>query len=83
MVVVMERDEDELVSAAIAAYLREGKGQFPQPSWDLSDPVVDAEGLEYVRVRNVDGLLAVYRVRPNGALKRLKRWPKKVEKGIK
>jgi hypothetical protein len=33
----------------------------------------------YVALRNVNGMLAVYRVRNNGALKRLKRWPAELE----
>jgi hypothetical protein len=38
--------------------------------------VVTHAGLQYVILRNVDGVLAVYRVRTdNGLLRRMKRWP--------
>lgn len=64
-------------SRALAAYLKawDGSGQLQQPG-EVCE--VDHEGLQYVRLSNIGGTLAVYRVRTvNGApmLKRLKRWP--------
>lgn len=50
-----------------------------QPAADLSGPAT-AGGLDYIVLRNISGVLAVYRVRPiSRTLKRLKRWPKAVE----
>jgi hypothetical protein len=36
-------------------------------------------GLSYVVLRNARGLLAVYRVRNDGMLKGLKRWPAEID----
>jgi hypothetical protein len=44
-----------------------------QPSNDSGE--VSIAGKNYVVLRNVRGIMAVYRVRNDGALKRLKRWP--------
>jgi len=50
-----------------------------QPAAGLSGPAT-AGGLDYIVLRNVNGVLAVYRVLPiSCTLKRLKRWPKGVE----
>ncbi len=67
----------ELLHRAIAAHLRQPGAQ--QPAADLSGPA-KAGGLDYIVLRNLGSVLAVYRVLPHsGALKRLKRWPKEVE----
>lgn len=57
---------------AMAAYFRAGESQ--QPSSNDSGVMVHNEH-QYVVLRNVSGTLAVYRVRNDGMLKRLKRWP--------
>lgn len=50
-----------------------------QPAANLSGPAT-AGGLDYIVLRNVGGVLAVYRVLPiSHTLKRLKRWPKEVD----
>ena len=50
-----------------------------QPAANLSGPAT-AGGLDYIVLRNIGGVLAVYRVPPvSKTLKRLKRWPKEVE----
>lgn len=42
--------------------------------------LVELNGLQYVVVASVNGILGVYRVRSdNGVLLRLKRWPKEQE----
>lgn len=72
-----KRDRD-LERRATAAYYRTadtGIGQVMHPSAQ----VVQIDGLDYVHLSNVNGTLAVYRVRTvNGVevLKGLKRWPK-------
>ena len=63
---------DEALRRAFAAYFRTGGNE--QPSQESSEAITH-EGLQYVVLRNVSGLLAVYRVRNDGMLKRLKRWP--------
>ena len=62
--------EDRL-HRAFKAYFKTGATE--QPSVASGEQQVD--GLTYVVLRNVNGPLAVYRVRRDGALKRLKRWP--------
>ena len=73
-------DEDDLTRRAFAAYFRYVKANnyIPdQPAYD-SGPAT-AGGKNYIVLRNVNGILAVYRVRNTGALKRLDRWPKELE----
>lgn len=67
-----------LEQRALAAYFKysdAASGLAMQPS---SAEIVEHSGLKYVRLSNVNGILAIYRVRVvNGeqVLKRLKRWP--------
>jgi len=68
--------ETELITRAMSAYfkaLKSTEGVQMQPSNGSGVEVVG--GLSYVVLRNVGGVLAVYRVRNDGVLKRLKRWP--------
>lgn len=71
-------DEQDLLRRAFSAYFRtaqNGSESLQQPS-SASAVCTTADGRHYVVLRNVSGLLAVYRVRtPDGTLKRLKRWP--------
>jgi len=68
---------NDLTSRAITSFTRQAGTQ--QPATDLSGPAT-AGGLDYVVLRNLGGVLAVYRVLPiSKTLKRLKRWPKGVE----
>jgi hypothetical protein len=73
---------DDLTRRAFAAYFRtasqDGASSPDQPA-DTSGPV-EHNGRTYVVLRNVNGTLAVYRVRISGQLKRLRRWPAAVEK---
>ena len=68
---------DELLARAIKAYYvahrREGT-IADQPN--ISDSGTEAhDGKRYIVLRNSKGTLAVYRVRRDGGLKILKRWP--------
>jgi hypothetical protein len=49
-------------------------GNRNQPSAYGSE-VMELDGLRYVVLRNVCGPMAVYRVRNDGRLKSLRRWP--------
>jgi hypothetical protein len=60
---------------AIGAYLR-GEG-MNQPCRSSSGAEV-IDGQAYIVLRNVNGVLAVYRIRNNGSLRRLDRWPPEV-----
>lgn len=68
----MSQDGAEFLKRAMAAYFRAGEGQ--QPSSSDSGLMVH-DGHQYVVLRNITGTLAAYRVRNDGMLKRLKRWP--------
>lgn len=59
----------------MAAYFRSGGNE--QPSADSR--VVLHNDLQYVVLTNVNGTLAVYRIRNDGMLKRLKRWPETLD----
>jgi len=67
--------EEKLMSRAMAAYFR--FGGIDQPS--NSSSVEEISGKWYVILRNINGILSVYRVRNDDKLKRLKRWPKDIE----
>jgi hypothetical protein len=56
---------------AFRAYFRSGGVDQPKsgPATTLHD------GKQYVVLRNTNGILAVYRIRNDGRLKRLRRWP--------
>jgi hypothetical protein len=71
--------DDELKRRAIAAFCRNTRypETYSQPGWAESTTEKHC-GKLYAVLRNGNGLLAVYRVRPNGMLKRLKRWPKAI-----
>lgn len=74
----MSADMDYLTQRAIKLHT----GRVPgaqQPAANLSGPAT-VGGLDYIVLRNIGGVLAVYRVMPiSKMLKRLKRWPKEVE----
>jgi hypothetical protein len=63
--------DDRLVSRAFAAYFR--AGGIDQPA-NYSGVVIH-DGKRYVILVNANTILAVYRVRNDGMLKRLRRWP--------
>ena len=65
-------DDDALTRRAFAAYFR--TGGLDQPS-SAGSAVVQHDGKYYVMLHNAAGLMAVYRVRNDGVLKRLVRWP--------
>ena len=67
---------DELKQRAFAAYFRSGGTEQPSSK---SGSQKSTDGKEYVVLRNVNSILAVYRVKPDGVLKRLKRYPAELE----
>jgi hypothetical protein len=76
-------DISDLTSRAIAAYFKQGKRGgvvLDQPSND-SGPM-SVGGHDYVVLHNCNGVLAVYRVRTDGMLKRLKRWPTEIDAAL-
>lgn len=62
---------DELTRRAFAAYFRTGGTQQPAKS----SGVVERDGKRYVVLNSARGVLAVYRVRNDGMLRRMRRWP--------
>lgn len=76
----MSATNAELTQRAFAAYFRQcaREGAIVQQPANYSD-VAEHDGKLYVVLRNVNGVLAVYRVRNDGILKGLKRWPKQLE----
>jgi len=73
--------EEQLLARAIAAHAqataREG-AIYEQPSSSESG-LEEVGGKQYLVLRNINGILRVYRVRNDGVLKGLRRWPKKLE----
>ena len=66
-----------LESRALAAYFRTADNGADQPT---NEPEVDEiDGLQYVTLHNTNGILAVYRVTNRGDLKRLRRYPLKLD----
>jgi hypothetical protein len=75
-----EPDDTELVHRAFAAYWRSDGSTADIPANDSY--ATEHEGLRYVVLQNVNGVLAVYRYRNQGILRRLRRWPRAVEAGV-
>lgn len=70
-------DLRQFTERAIVLYMR--KPGAAQPAADLSGPAT-AGGFDYIVLRNLGGVLAVFRVMTHSrVLKRLRRWPKVVE----
>jgi hypothetical protein len=73
---------DEVMARAYRAYFatvkREGLPSPDQPEVSSSGLQIEG-GRQYVVLRNINRILAVYRVRRDGMLKRLRRWPKALE----
>jgi hypothetical protein len=73
--------DDDYVTRAYADWFRECHrvhGVLTQPS-SASSGVETHNGRDYVVLRNCNGILKVYRVRLDGSLKGLLRWPKAFE----
>jgi hypothetical protein len=68
-------DYDQMKRRAMAAWFR--SGGIDQPA--SNSGVEEYDDKYYVVLRNVNGVMAVYRIRNDDSLKRLKRWPKEVE----
>ncbi len=69
---------DDLTARALRAYFVAAKRNNPNGTPDQpanSSGLRTHEGKQYVVLENVNGILAVYRVRNDGMLKSLKRWP--------
>lgn len=67
---------DDITRRAFAAHFRAGNTEQPSAG---SSGVESHKNLEYVVLRNTHGsVLAVYRVRNDGILKGLKRWPAEI-----
>jgi hypothetical protein len=66
--------DDNLCRRAVAAYYRTATDTMVDQPAGGGD-VVEHQDKTYVVLSNVRGTLAVYRVRADGILKRLKRWP--------
>jgi hypothetical protein len=67
-----------MLSRAYAAYFKYSEGDQDQPSESLSGETVYRDK-RYVVLRNGYRMLAVYRIRYDGMLKRLRRWPAGLE----
>jgi hypothetical protein len=73
---------NSLTDRALSAYYRSGSKKGGQVSQPGDVEAMEFDGLWYIRMTNVNGILAVYRIREvNGepTLKGLKRWPKALE----
>ena len=66
--------DQRILQRAFAAYLKIDGTAAEQPIEHRSGELI-CEGLRYVVLRNARRVLAVYRVKNNGALRRMKRWP--------
>ena len=74
---VVSTDSENVMRRAFAAYFRTGGETAPYPSNNSS--VEEVNGLQYAVLRNVNDLLAVYRVEKTGTLRRMRRWPKELD----
>ena len=78
-------DDDTLLRRAFAAYYRAGTREGYSEEQIIipanTSYVTEHNGKRYVVLENVNGVLAVYRVRTSGVLKGLRRWPKQIGQG--
>jgi len=74
-------DNEPLIGRAFAAYFRSAAREgIASPNMPAnSSYLCELDGKQYVVLHNVNGVLAVYRVRTSGVLKALRRWPKAIE----
>lgn len=68
-------DSNDLLRRAMAAHYRAGAIEHPGEG----SGVRQVGGLSYVVLRTPAGVLAVYRVRNDGMLKGLRRWPRELD----
>ena len=54
---------------------------FDEPARSESEEVT-LDGKRYVVLANTHEILAVYRIKPDGLLRRLRRWPKTLTAGV-
>jgi hypothetical protein len=66
---------NDYVERVLRAYFRAGNTIQPANYSDIHQH----NGRDYVRLENVNGILAVYWVTNAGKLKRLERWPKALD----
>jgi hypothetical protein len=69
------KDEDGYLQRAYAAWYRSGGRDVPAND----SSVLTHEGKDYVVLKNANGVLAVYRIKKDGLLRRLRRWPEEIE----
>jgi hypothetical protein len=71
----------DYVPRALAAWYRASRTGHTRafPSQALCEQVTLANGKAYVVMANSNAVLGVYRIRPSGFLRLLKRWPRAVE----
>ena len=68
-------NDEAMVRRAMSAWFRTPANGIGQPSQELST-VESVGNLSYVVLRNVGGVMVVYRIKTDGALKRLIQVPK-------
>ncbi|MGH3187205.1 MAG: hypothetical protein ACRDPY_25290 [Streptosporangiaceae bacterium] len=78
-------EDETLLQRALAAYYRPIAGQSHNAGRTaasaIKSHIAEHLGKRYVVLENFDGVLAVYRVRNDGILKALRRWPAEIAEG--
>lgn len=75
-------DKADLSNRALAAYFRSANQSGAVSVQPGKPEEIEIDGLRYIVLSNVNGVLAVYRVRivnDEPVLKGLKRWPKEID----
>lgn len=72
------KENDDLTRRALSAWFRSGGTDYPSTQ---GSGVEQESGLSYVVLRNDGDILAIYRVKNDGLLRRLRRIPKAFRKG--
>lgn len=77
----MDQTDGQLLSRAIAAYYQScaRSGDDAAEIVGGSSAVKEVAGKRYVVLRNADTLICVYRIRNDGILKGMRRWPKELD----
>lgn len=74
--ITKDEREEEFLRRAISAHFRYGAIDMPSKNSGFTT----IKGKEYVVLVNGGGILSVYRVRNDGVLKKLKRYPEEIDK---
>jgi len=79
--IAQAKDNERVIDRAFAAWFRAGKrAGATSPDIPANDSYLcELAGRRYVILQNINGIMAVYRVKTNGILREMRRWPRELD----